>query len=262
MIENWNLCWQMIARVRNSMDGWGGGPGPLPQSKVKALHATITHLYCHPIQGLSTSAHVGRMACVHAWPRRGVGGVMANTPTHTKCSHATLCHTRLPCVPFKNSWVNKQAELADHALCLSDSYLAYMYMYFRDFKFHINPMKLKYIREEQIARRPLLKREGRASTWPAAHFRPLSAAQKGLFFSSCIQFNTATSMIMGTCYFFRSQLPLVHYLETVLPLPAGPQLSKIWKSASAGPLFRYRYFFRSALPLVRNSTILLPLFSL
>jgi hypothetical protein len=67
-----------------------------------------------------------------------------------------------------------------------------MYMYFRNFKFHINPMKINNIREEHVARRPLLKREGSASTWPAAHFRPLGAAQKGVFFSSCVQFNTAT----------------------------------------------------------------------
>ena len=48
---------------------------------------------------------------------------------------------------------------------------------------------------------------------------------------------------MGTRYFFLSPLPLVRYLEIVLPLRAGP-------------LFRYRYFFRSALaalPLVRYS---------
>jgi hypothetical protein len=46
---------------------------------------------------------------------------------------------------------------------------------------------------------------------------------------------------VGTRYFFLSPLPLVRYLEIVLPLRAGP-------------LFRYRYFFRSALaalPLVR-----------
>jgi hypothetical protein len=65
-------------------------------------------------------------------------------------------------------------------------------MYFRDFKFHINTTKINNIREEHVARRLLLKREDSTCTWPAAHFRLLSAAQKGLFFSSCIQFNTAT----------------------------------------------------------------------
>ncbi len=58
---------------------------------------------------------------------------------------------------------------------------------------------------------------------------------------------------VGTHYFICSPLLLVSYLEIVLPLYAGLQLSKIWKSASAGPLFRYRYFFHSALPIVRNS---------
>ncbi len=61
---------------------------------------------------------------------------------------------------------------------------------------------------------------------------------------------------VGTRYFFLSPLPLVRYLEIVLPLRAGPLFSKIFQSASAGPLFRYRYFFRSALaalPLVRYS---------
>jgi hypothetical protein len=33
---------------------------------------------------------------------------------------------------------------------------------------------------------------------------------------------------VGTRYFFRSLLSLVRYLEIVLPLHAGPQLSKIW----------------------------------
>jgi hypothetical protein len=33
---------------------------------------------------------------------------------------------------------------------------------------------------------------------------------------------------VGTRYFFRSPLPQVHYLEIVLLLCAGPQLSKIW----------------------------------
>jgi hypothetical protein len=32
---------------------------------------------------------------------------------------------------------------------------------------------------------------------------------------------------VGNRYFFRSPLPLVRYLEMVLPLRAGPQLSKI-----------------------------------
>jgi hypothetical protein len=61
---------------------------------------------------------------------------------------------------------------------------------------------------------------------------------------------------VGTRYFFLSPLPLVRYLEIVLPLRTGPLFSKICKSASAGLLFRYRYFFRSALttlPLVRYS---------
>jgi hypothetical protein len=61
---------------------------------------------------------------------------------------------------------------------------------------------------------------------------------------------------VGTRYFFLSPLPLVRYLEIVLPLRAGLVFSKICQSASTGPLFRYRYFFRSALaalPLVRYS---------
>ncbi len=63
---------------------------------------------------------------------------------------------------------------------------------------------------------------------------------------------------VGTRYFFLSPLPLVRYLEIVLPLRAGPLFSQICQSASAGPLFRYRYFFRSALaelPLVPLSGI-------
>jgi hypothetical protein len=67
---------------------------------------------------------------------------------------------------------------------------------------------------------------------------------------------------VGIRYFFRSPLPLVRCLKIVLPLHSGLQLSKIWYSASAGPLFRYRYFFRSALTLVRSFAIPLPLLSL
>jgi hypothetical protein len=61
---------------------------------------------------------------------------------------------------------------------------------------------------------------------------------------------------VGTRYFFLSPLPLVCYLEIVLPLHAGPLFSKNFLSASASPLFRCRYFFCSALaalPLVRYS---------
>ncbi len=32
----------MIARVRDTIDGWGGGPGPLSPSEIKGLHATNT----------------------------------------------------------------------------------------------------------------------------------------------------------------------------------------------------------------------------
>jgi hypothetical protein len=52
---------------------------------------------------------------------------------------------------------------------------------------------------------------------------------------------------VGTRFFFLSPLPLVRYLEMVLPLRAGLLFKKNCYSASAGPLFRYRYFFRSAL---------------
>ncbi len=52
---------------------------------------------------------------------------------------------------------------------------------------------------------------------------------------------------VGTRYFFLSLLPLFRYLEIVLALHAGPLFKKNCKSASTGPLFRYRYFFRSAL---------------
>jgi hypothetical protein len=55
---------------------------------------------------------------------------------------------------------------------------------------------------------------------------------------------------------FLGPLPLVRYLEIVLPLCAGPLFSKIGLSTSAGSLFRHHYSFRSALaalPLVRYS---------
>jgi hypothetical protein len=39
----------MIARMHDPIDGWGGGPGPLPPIEVKVLYATIapTHIIAH-----------------------------------------------------------------------------------------------------------------------------------------------------------------------------------------------------------------------
>ncbi len=54
---------------------------------------------------------------------------------------------------------------------------------------------------------------------------------------------------VGTCYFFRSALLLVCYLKIVLPLRVGPQLSNIWQSASASPLFFHSVLPQSAVPL-------------
>jgi hypothetical protein len=67
---------------------------------------------------------------------------------------------------------------------------------------------------------------------------------------------------VGIRYFSHNPLPLVRYIEIVLPLCAGPQLSNVWYSASPGPLFRYHHFFRSGPPLACNSSIPLQLFSL
>jgi hypothetical protein len=39
----------MIACVHDPIDRWGGGPGPLPPSEVRALRVTIapTHIIAH-----------------------------------------------------------------------------------------------------------------------------------------------------------------------------------------------------------------------
>ncbi len=85
----------MIAHVHDPIDGWGGGPGPLPTSEVRAWHATIasTHIIAHmlysskilTIQSNKTPRdHVGQKGCERARPSRGVGGMEANTPTHAK----------------------------------------------------------------------------------------------------------------------------------------------------------------------------------
>ncbi len=109
----------------------GGGEDKAPFHQVKSkrcMRPSPTYsIYCTAmliIWGLSTSAHLGRMARVRSRPRRGVGEVMANTPTHAKCSHA---HYDLPVshvCPSIKSWLNKQAVLADHALCLPGRNLA------------------------------------------------------------------------------------------------------------------------------------------
>jgi hypothetical protein len=109
------------AYVHNPVGGWGG-PGKYPHTRqVLSCHITtrITgHVQCSSkkskhwilflewVWGLRMSAHVRRMAYVRARPCRGVG-VEMNTPTHSKCSHATLQHISLPCVPF-NKILTKQ----------------------------------------------------------------------------------------------------------------------------------------------------------
>ncbi len=109
MIENWKLCWQMIARVHDPVNGWGKVQAPF--HKVKSERCTrplpTYNVYCH---AHSRPLHVspcrpnGARTCTTL---SGVEGVIADTPTQAKCSHATLCHTCLPRVPFKKSWVNK-----------------------------------------------------------------------------------------------------------------------------------------------------------
>jgi hypothetical protein len=85
---------------------------------------------CHqaPRQVHATTAHVSK-----AFPRSprgansgrtcttssGDGGGLKRIPPSTKYSHATLRHTSPPREPFNKSWLNNQAILADHALCLS-----------------------------------------------------------------------------------------------------------------------------------------------
>jgi hypothetical protein len=51
---------------------------------------------------------------------------------------------------------------------------------------------------------------------------------------------------VGTSYFFGSPIPLVRYLEIVLPLRAGPQLSKI-----GSPLALVRYSSTAIFSVVR-----------
>ncbi len=102
MIENWNLCWQMIACAcaTQSMDG---GEVQAPFHQVKSERCTrpspTYSVSCHVIWGLSTSAHVGRLAHVRARPCRGVGGLLQIPPPTpsavmpryvTPVSHCTL----------------------------------------------------------------------------------------------------------------------------------------------------------------------------
>ncbi len=152
------------------------------------------------IWGLSMSAHIGRMARIPAWPRWGWGGGgLANTPTLAKCSHTMLWHTNLPRVPFYIILTRQQAILADHDLCISGRNLACILHKSQVTYMYIHPYgNFNNIIEEHIG--PLVKWEKAASTWSTAHFRPLGAAQKGLFFSSCILFNNChanTSKILA-----------------------------------------------------------------
>jgi hypothetical protein len=140
--------------------------------------------------GLSTSAHIGRMACVCALPRwrvRGWKRIPPPTPSTVMPRYDTPVSHVYPSV---KSWVNKQALLADHAFCHSGQYFACI--------LHIMQVTYRSILNfydcQRGARRPLLKsgKKPPARGLPAAHLRPHNAALEGLFLSSYIQFNTAT----------------------------------------------------------------------
>ncbi len=93
----------MITCVNDPIDGRGGGQSPLPTSEVKVACDHRPHIVyiamlwpCH----VSPRGPNGARTCATLL---GGGGVMAHTPTHAKCSHAKLRHTRLPCAPFNKS---------------------------------------------------------------------------------------------------------------------------------------------------------------
>jgi hypothetical protein len=102
IIENWNLYWQMVACVRDPIDGWGEVQAPLHQVKSTS---------CTPP---SPRGHVGqkRRTYVHD-PVGGWGGwrrIPPPTPSEVMPRYDT--YNRLPVcaqLPFKKSWLNKQS---------------------------------------------------------------------------------------------------------------------------------------------------------
>jgi hypothetical protein len=111
--------------VHDPSDGRGEAKTPFHQVKSKRCMrpSPMDSIYCHAWpRHVSPRSPNGARMYVHDLV--GGWGVMAHTPTHAKCSHATLPHTSLPPAPYNKSWLNKQAVLADQALCLLGRKLA------------------------------------------------------------------------------------------------------------------------------------------
>ncbi len=155
-----------------------------PSHQVESMNCTRplpTYRMCH---GSEFKASL-RQAPVPARPNRQVGGGGGKYPhPHQVQSCHVMTHIITPraILQFK-SWLNKQTVLADHVLCLSDSYSTW-HIYFRNLKIQIKISQFSDSCTEGCCWRA----ERAASTWPATHFRPLSAVQTGLFLSSCKQF--------------------------------------------------------------------------
>jgi hypothetical protein len=112
IIENWKLYWEMVARVSDPIDGWGGGPGLLHQVKSTS---------CTPP---TPRDHIGqkRRVYVHDPVEGWEDGGEYPRPRQVKS-----CHITTPIIAYMHScpsknpdWTIKAYLLADQALCITD----------------------------------------------------------------------------------------------------------------------------------------------
>ncbi len=107
----------------------GEGPTrcPLTLSAVEALHATFAHiqyiLLRSSFKASPHQSHVGQKARLRAQPRRKVR-VEANIPTMPSVVMPCYDTHNCPSANLDKILTKQQTILSDHALCLSDSYLA------------------------------------------------------------------------------------------------------------------------------------------
>jgi hypothetical protein len=124
-IEYLVLSGRMVTCVHDPVSGRGANQEyPLPPSAKSGQNTARVHRP-HPVYtamliiwGLSMSAHIRRMVCVHAQPHWGLKQI----PPPTQSAVTPVFHP----APFNESWLNKQADLADHALCLPGRKLTYI----------------------------------------------------------------------------------------------------------------------------------------
>ncbi len=149
--------------VHDPINGRGANQiSPSVKCQVRLKHC----MQPSPMSNIYFHAHYLRL--FHISPRResgvsmcttssGGGGFEAHTPTHAKYSHATLWHPSTHVCTSIKFWLNKQAVLADHALCLWGRNLVCI-LYDSQVTYR-SILNLTFVREEHL---PLPLKSGRS----------------------------------------------------------------------------------------------------